>query len=323
MLSRRGCGPGLTWVIPLPPGMYETKADEIALADVSYNVFLALVRFLYTDQLPPGDSLVLPLLHQAQKFGLPRLSLLCQRSLEAQLDATNVAALLDAADTHRALPLREACITFILRSFDMVSCTRGFLQLRNDLLREVLVRRAEGMPNRAVWGGDAVSDAKVLTAGGSGSPAAGGGTAGGADDRDEAHSPVATTNEPGESSGAAPDATDPPARSAGPARGARARAGAGAGAGAGAATGAASGVPVPPALAARHLQEPLRRTHGWEPVPLAQHSRSRRQRPPKRAALGSGSHSRRHKRSRTGREQLHDDSEDADDRTPSEEEEEA
>lgn len=145
LLRRAPCVPSvcawLTLCVPVVracgAGMYETKADEIRLKDVSHSVFMALVRFLYTDQLPAGGALVLPLLHQAQKFGLPRLSLLCQRSLEAQLDANNVAALLDAADTHRAMPLRNACIAFILRNFDMVSCTRGFLQLRDDLLREV------------------------------------------------------------------------------------------------------------------------------------------------------------------------------------------
>lgn len=116
--------------------MAESRSQVVTLADVSYDVFMAMVQFLYTDHLPTGD-LVMPLLHQAQKFGLPRLSLLCQRRLEAHLDPFNVATILEAADTHCARPLRKACMQSMLRNFDIVSCTEGFLDLREDLLREV------------------------------------------------------------------------------------------------------------------------------------------------------------------------------------------
>lgn len=124
-------------------GMSESSAATIELYDVSHEVFRAVVRFLYTDTLPPsGEALVLPLLKEAQKMNLERLSRVCQRMLEARLDKTNAAALLEHADRHGAVPLRHACLRYMLSHFSSVSTTDGFLQLREDLLREVLTRRA-------------------------------------------------------------------------------------------------------------------------------------------------------------------------------------
>jgi len=143
-------------------GFHESSAAVVTLSDIAYPVFIALIRFLYTDQLPPpcAESLVLPLLQQSQKMGLTRLSCLCQRQLEARLDPHNAAAMLEAADTHHALPLRTSCLRYILQNFSLVSRTHSFLVLREDLLREVLFRRAKKYPSESMalsGGGDDLS----------------------------------------------------------------------------------------------------------------------------------------------------------------------
>jgi hypothetical protein len=47
-------------------GFNESSQSTITLSDISYAVFVALVRFLYTDNIPPPsvEALVLPLLQQ-------------------------------------------------------------------------------------------------------------------------------------------------------------------------------------------------------------------------------------------------------------------
>lgn len=68
--------------------MVETTTATVHLHETSYPVFLALVRFMYTDKLPePADpkDLLMPLLEQAEKLGMPRLSQLCQQRLEQNL----------------------------------------------------------------------------------------------------------------------------------------------------------------------------------------------------------------------------------------------
>ena len=174
-------------------GFNESNASAISLVDISYPVFIALVLFLYTDNIPPPsvEALVLPLLQQVRyrvmpcllcRFaclpmgegnnnqaalyllsrgrvvcviccpradrtgqscnrvvcgpppGLHRLSCLCQRQLEGRLDAGNVSAMLEAADTHGAMPLRAACLRYILVNFSSVSRTNGFLSVRTTSL---------------------------------------------------------------------------------------------------------------------------------------------------------------------------------------------
>jgi hypothetical protein len=62
-------------------------------------------------------------------MGLQRLSCLCQRQLEARLEPVNASAMLEAADTHGAVPLRTACLRYILANFSSVSRTHGFLSV--------------------------------------------------------------------------------------------------------------------------------------------------------------------------------------------------
>lgn len=132
-------------------GMFQAAFAEgaraiIPLPDIDLDVFRAIVGYIYFDALPDEqqlDVLVLPLLQQAQMMGLSRLSRQCQRYLEAAMAVDNTAAMLQSADTCGADMLRVACLRFILDHFPAVSTTYGFINLRADLMREVLSRRAQ------------------------------------------------------------------------------------------------------------------------------------------------------------------------------------
>ena len=128
-------------------GRHPPSPITVEERDVDLPTFTAVVRYLYTDQLPPPhllDRFVLPLLAHAQRLGLTRLSRLCQRHLEAQLTHGNAPAMLELADTHGAAPLRAASLSYIQAHYPLVSLTRAFVALREDLLREVLYRRMRG-----------------------------------------------------------------------------------------------------------------------------------------------------------------------------------
>lgn len=125
----------------------ETQAlgAGIALPDISLPVFVALVQYLYTEEMPPRtelDSVIVPLLAQAQKMGLHALALVCQRHLEEALDVDNASAILDVADSLRVRPLRRAAMRYILDRYEIVSLSPTFVGLREELLREILARRA-------------------------------------------------------------------------------------------------------------------------------------------------------------------------------------
>lgn len=126
----------------------ESSARDIALDDMDAASFVEIVRHIYTDALPSEEALrrglVLPLLRHSQALGLPRLSRVCQRFLEAHLRPDSACASLETADALGLVPLRRACMRYVLANYSSVSCTAGFVSLREDLLREVLARRAAG-----------------------------------------------------------------------------------------------------------------------------------------------------------------------------------
>ena len=129
------------------------SAQGIVLKDVSLPVFLAAVRYLYTDCAPPVgelDTLVVPLLAFAGMIALPRLAALCERHLEAALDVDNASAILDIADSLGTSALRRAAMRFIIEHYEAVSASPTFVGLRENLLREVLLRRSSAAAAAAV-----------------------------------------------------------------------------------------------------------------------------------------------------------------------------
>lgn len=85
----------------------------------------------------------LELLAEAQRLQLTRLSLYVQRLLEGTLSLRNAPALLCAADALDALPLRRACLRYILSAFEPLLAGAGLVRLPGRLLREILAARAE------------------------------------------------------------------------------------------------------------------------------------------------------------------------------------
>lgn len=132
----------------------EAKASHpvIELPDTSIAIFLSLVRYIYANRLPPRpvrDKLVPGLLQQAQRLGMSELSVLCQGHLASRLSVQNAIPMLDAADLYDAVPLRRAAFAFVLDNFAAVSKTLSFLQLRGDLLRHIMWRRARRRSGRS------------------------------------------------------------------------------------------------------------------------------------------------------------------------------
>src|SRR5438105_4682760 len=77
-------------------------APALLLDDVDLPTFIALLRYIYTDQLPPPyelDVLVVSLLAVAQRLAMARLAALCARHLQANLCVDTAATTLELADT--------------------------------------------------------------------------------------------------------------------------------------------------------------------------------------------------------------------------------
>uniref|UniRef100_J3MRD0 BTB domain-containing protein n=1 Tax=Oryza brachyantha TaxID=4533 RepID=J3MRD0_ORYBR len=149
-----------------------SSAPPITVDEIRPAVFGALLRYIYTDSLPPAitrtaadddddvdehqqngtgtgnDDMTCDLLVAADRYGVERLKLICERSLCKRLNAGNVADLLAMADRQHCKTLKEACIEFMATSGRMneVAVSQGYTQLRSSrplLLLEVLEKSAK------------------------------------------------------------------------------------------------------------------------------------------------------------------------------------
>lgn len=106
-----------------------------------------MLEFLYTGQVHDTDvtdlhpDLAVELLAAANQYSLKRLKACCEVALRQHIVNDTAAGLFQLADVHDAQDLREACLKHILLNFDKVSRIFFFVEMRKDLLHEILTKR--------------------------------------------------------------------------------------------------------------------------------------------------------------------------------------
>jgi BTB/POZ domain/Galactose oxidase, central domain len=137
----------------------ETTSDSaidvpggIEIQDVSYEVFLMVLEFLYTDtvcELTSSSSsssleLGIHLLIASERFMLDRLKALCEDVIRKQVHVDNVMAILVASHVYNAKSLKDLTLDFILRHLQHPTVMNGLSDLRSepDLLLEIIKRNS-------------------------------------------------------------------------------------------------------------------------------------------------------------------------------------
>ncbi|XP_042434172.1 BTB/POZ and MATH domain-containing protein 3-like isoform X2 [Zingiber officinale] len=99
--------------------------DRVIVDDVEPPVFKAMLIFIYSDELPDVHELIgsvsmststiiiQHLLAAADRYGLERLSLLCEAKLCEGITADTVATTLALAEQHQCVQLKNVCLKFI------------------------------------------------------------------------------------------------------------------------------------------------------------------------------------------------------------------
>ncbi|KAF8646578.1 hypothetical protein HU200_065802 [Digitaria exilis] len=119
--------------------MAEAKMSSISLQDIAPATLKAMLRFIYTDDLPideDGDE-ELPteafqdLLAAADRFALDRLKLICAKKLWDDVSTDTVGATLACAETYSCRELKMKCLDFFAdeKNFKEAVLTDGFVQL--------------------------------------------------------------------------------------------------------------------------------------------------------------------------------------------------
>lgn len=99
--------------------MKENNATQcIKIDDMEPLIFEALLHFIYTDTLSDtckdGKAAAMQhLLVAADRYGVDRLRLLCEKKLSESIDVETVATTLALAEQHHCSQLRQACIRFM------------------------------------------------------------------------------------------------------------------------------------------------------------------------------------------------------------------
>lgn len=121
--------------------MLEAQQGEITIPDIDYDVFGALLCFIYTGRTQNLGDLAASLLAAADKYGLLRLRDMCEEALVEGMNAENATSALVLADQHNAATLRRTAIDFIAEHGSEVTETPGWHALtvnRADLVTEVV-----------------------------------------------------------------------------------------------------------------------------------------------------------------------------------------
>ena len=100
-------------------GMRESTDSTIDIPDVRYEVFLCVLKFLYTGK--PRDidpDVAIEVMGAANLFSVEPLKRLCADLIaRSVVSVHNVATVLQAADRYQVFQLRQHCINFMVEHF--------------------------------------------------------------------------------------------------------------------------------------------------------------------------------------------------------------
>ncbi|CAD7945856.1 unnamed protein product [Amoebophrya sp. A25] len=128
-------------------GMRETMKPEeaIEIPDISYEAFVTLLEYLYTDIIPDHltTDTAVELLIGAERYLLQRLKALCEDLIRKGIDFDNVVPILLTAKKHRADGLKDICLEFIVHNETKMKTLPSFKDLTEEpmLLYDLLMRR--------------------------------------------------------------------------------------------------------------------------------------------------------------------------------------
>jgi len=123
-------------------GMRESTEKEITVEETHYDTFLALMEYLYCDQVEGlTPSKAVDLYGLAVYYNLERLKEMCLGSIRRSIKAENAAGLLQRAHDVHCYEIKELAFDFVVSRFDDISRSEEIKALSHELLIQVLQRR--------------------------------------------------------------------------------------------------------------------------------------------------------------------------------------
>ena len=126
-------------------GGMATTSSEVELTDVEPAAFLALLKFLYTDDVSIGPETVMTTLYTAKKYAVPALEKACVDFLKRNLSSDNAFMLLTQARLFDEPQLAALCLETIDKNTSEALAAEGFTDIDLDTLCVVLERDTLGI----------------------------------------------------------------------------------------------------------------------------------------------------------------------------------
>ncbi|KAK3098208.1 hypothetical protein FSP39_017231 [Pinctada imbricata] len=126
-------------------GPMATTEDVVEIPDVEPGAFLALLRFLYTDEVQICSDTVMTTLYTAKKYAVPSLEKACVEFLKRNLSSDNAFLLLTQARLFDEPQLAALCLETIDKNTTEALVADGFTDIDNDTLCVVLERDTLGI----------------------------------------------------------------------------------------------------------------------------------------------------------------------------------
>ncbi|XP_051549622.1 BTB/POZ domain-containing protein 2-like isoform X2 [Myxocyprinus asiaticus] len=133
-------------------GGMATTSTEIELPDVEPAAFLALLKFLYSDEVQIGPETVMTTLYTAKKYAVPALEAHCVEFLKKNLRADNAFMLLTQARLFDEPQLASLCLENIDKNTADALAAEGFTDIDLDTLMAVLERDTLGVREVRLFG---------------------------------------------------------------------------------------------------------------------------------------------------------------------------
>uniref|UniRef100_A0A1A8GB19 BTB (POZ) domain containing 2 n=1 Tax=Nothobranchius korthausae TaxID=1143690 RepID=A0A1A8GB19_9TELE len=133
-------------------GGMATTSTEIELPDVEPAAFLALLKFLYSDEVQIGPETVMTTLYTAKKYAVPALEAHCVDFLKKNLRADNAFMLLTQARLFDEPQLASLCLENIDKNTGDALAAEGFTDIDLDTLVAVLERDTLGVREVRLFG---------------------------------------------------------------------------------------------------------------------------------------------------------------------------
>ncbi|KAG7277720.1 hypothetical protein CRUP_023008 [Coryphaenoides rupestris] len=127
------------------------ETDEIRIPDVEPDAFLALLKYMYSDEVELEADTVLATLYAAKKYLVPALARACVCFLEGSLEAKNACVLLSQSRLFEEPELSRRCWEVIDAQAELALRSEGFRLLDRPTLELILRRETLNAPEAAVF----------------------------------------------------------------------------------------------------------------------------------------------------------------------------